>query len=137
MDAVVTLQWSGDLCFEGRGRGDAPVTVDGDGARGPAPMEALLLALGGCTASDVVEIARKMREPLETAKFTVRIEGERAPEPPRRYTKVRVVYRVAGRGLSKEKLQRAVNLSQEKYCSVLHTMRPDLRFESELEVLPE
>lgn len=137
MDTAVTLEWRGDLSFEGRGRGGAPATIDGDGAHGPAPMETLLLALGGCTASDVVEIGRKMRQPLDGAKFTVRVEGDRAPEPPRRYTRVRLVYRVVGRGLSKEKLQHAVDLSQAKYCSVLHTLRPDLRFESELDVLSE
>jgi putative redox protein len=136
MDVIVELEWTGDLRFRGGREGGALVTVDGDGKDGTTPMETLLLALGGCTAADVVEIAHKMREPVERAGFRVRIEGERAPEPPRRYTRVRILYRWRGQGLSREKLERAITLSQEKYCSVLHSLRPDLELEWSLEMEP-
>lgn len=134
MHVVVTLDWKRGLQFEGGRQGGPVAVVDGTGAEAPSPVEALLLALAGCTAADVVEVSRKMRQPIEDATLAVRVEGERAPEPPRRYTRIRLSYRVAGPGLSKEKLQRAVDLSHEKYCSVLHTLRPDLQVESELEV---
>lgn len=136
MDVIVGLEWTGDLRFRGGREGGPHVQVDGDGKDGATPMESLLLALAGCTAADVVDIARKMREPIEGATFHVRIEGERAPEPPRRYTRVRIRYRWRGDGLSREKLQRAIQLSQEKYCSVMHTLRPDLELDWTLEVEP-
>lgn len=136
MAVLVNLEWTGGLRFRGGREGGAALTVDGDGAEGPSPMETLLLALAGCTAADVVEIGRKMREPLEGASFRVRVEGERAPEPPRRYTRVRLRYTWRGAGLSRANLERAIRLSQEKYCSVLHTLRPDLELEWTLEVEP-
>ena len=137
MDVTVKLEWQNGLRFEG-GREAGPRTrVDGEGKDAPSPMETLLLALAGCTAADVVEIARKMREPIEGSAFEVRVEGERAPEPPRRYTRIRLRYRVVGAGLSREKLERAIELSQGKYCSVLHTLRPDLTVDTELELSSE
>ena len=136
MDVRVKLQWVDDLRFRAGRDGGPTITVDGDGAEGPSPMDALLLALAGCTAADVVDIARKMREPVEGAHFDVRVEGERAPDPPRRYTRVRLHYAWRGEGLSREKLERAIRLSQEKYCSVLHTLRPDLELEWTLDLEP-
>lgn len=136
MDVIVGLDWAGDLRFRGGREGGALAHVDGDGKDGASPMETLLLALGGCTAADVVDIARKMREPVEGGRFHVRIEGERAPEPPRRYTRIRIRYRWRGDGLSREKLERAIHLSHEKYCSVWHTLRRDLELEWSLEVEP-
>jgi putative redox protein len=133
MPVEVTLTWLGDLRFEGGRTGGPAIRLDGAGADGPSPMEALLLALAGCTAADVVEIGRKMREPWEGASFRVHVEGERAPEPPRRYTRIRLAYRVSGAGLDRAKLERAIALSHEKYCSVLHSLRPDLVVESRLE----
>lgn len=135
MDVTVTLEWTGEgLRFHGGREGGPTARVDGSGETAPSPMETLLLALAGCTASDVVEIARKMRQPMDGATLQVRVEGERAPEPPRRYTRIRLLFRVSGPGLSKKQLQRAIDLSRERYCSVLHTLRSDLRLESELEL---
>lgn len=136
MGVLVNLQWTGDLRFHGGRENGATWSVDGDGAEGPSPMEALLLALAGCTAADVVDISRKMRGSLEGASFRVRVEGERAAEPPRRYTRVRLHYAWRGAGLPRAKLERAIRLSQEKYCSVLHTLRPDLELEWTLEFEP-
>lgn len=136
MDVRVSLEWTGGLRFRG-GRENGPQwTVDGDGTEGPSPMDALLLALAGCTAADVVEIARKMREPVEGGSFHVRVEGDRAADPPRRYTRVQLHYAWRGAGLSRDKLERAIRLSQEKYCSVLHTLRPDLELEWTLDLEP-
>lgn len=118
------LRWTGEgLRFEAEGAGH--VVIDGDAEVGPSPMQALLLGLAGCMAVDVVMILQKMRVPLEGMK--VRVEGERAPEPPRRFTQIRLIYEV--RGLPREaedKLDHAIALSREKYCSVLHTLRPDI-----------
>jgi putative redox protein len=134
-DVAVTLRWTGrGLVFRGGrvGGGAAPeAVVDGDGAEGPSPMQTLLLALAGCTGADVVDMLGKMRVRLEG--LDVRVEGERAPEAPRRYTAVHLHF--VARGLAAEaepSLRRAVELSREKYCSVLHTLRTDVVVESDV-----
>jgi putative redox protein len=81
----------------------------------PTPMELVLLALCGCTASDVLTILRKKREPFTG--LEVRADAERAPAPPQVYTAIRLTYRVSGQ-VSKKAMEDAVRLSTEKYCSV-------------------
>ncbi|MCI2429647.1 OsmC family protein [Candidatus Acetothermia bacterium] len=88
---------------------------------GPRPTELLLIATGGCTGMDVVSILKKMQ--IVFTKFEMKVEGERAPEPPRYFTNVHIVYRVWG-DLPEEKLKRAIELSLEKYCSVSQSLRP-------------
>jgi putative redox protein len=81
----------------------------------PSPMELVLMALCGCTASDVVTILRKKREAFTS--LEVRAEADRAPSPPKVYTAIRLTYRVGG-GVSRKAMEDAVRLSKEKYCSV-------------------
>jgi len=81
----------------------------------PSPMELLLVALCGCTGSDVVTILRKKREPFTS--LEVRAEADRAPTPPRVFTTIRLTYRVGGK-VSHKAVEDAVRLSKEKYCSV-------------------
>ncbi len=126
-DTAVALTWTGaGLAFEGGAPGGPVVTVDGGGARlGPSPMQTLLLGVAGCTAADTVEILTKMRVPLEG--LAVRLEGDRAAEPPRRFTALRFVYEARGLpAADEEKLRRAVALSHETYCSALHSLRADI-----------
>lgn len=94
--------------------GKHSVMVDGDRLVAPSAMDFLLVGLGSCTAIDVVEIMKKMREPLKGLR--VEVEGKRADEPPRVYTVVNLKY-IAYGNVKKESLERAINLSQEKYCS--------------------
>lgn len=133
-DIDIALHWTGSgLAFEGGGEGGPTVVVDGDRTVGASPMQLLLVSLAACTAADVVDILGKMRVPLEA--LTVRAVGDRAAEPPRYYTRIRLVY--VSRGVSAEdeaKLRRAVELSHEKYCSVQHSLRPDLELISEIEL---
>jgi putative redox protein len=82
---------------------------------GVRPMELLLMGLGGCTAFDVVHILRRGRE--QVSDCVVEVEAERAPTDPKIFTRIRMHYRVAGRGLASEKVERAIKLSAEKYCS--------------------
>ena len=124
-DVAVEVRWKGELRFEAVGREEVPVTVDGAGAAGPSPTEALLIGVAACMAIDVVDILKKMRVPLED--LSVRAEGDRRSEPPRRYTAIRLTYTTRGVPAgAEEKLQRAVDLSRDKYCSVLHSLRPDV-----------
>lgn len=99
--------------------------VDGDSAAGPSPMDHVLLGLAGCMAADVRMILEKSRVSLEA--LEVEVEGERAPEPPRRYVRIHMVYRVKGpREEDQPKLERAVQLSRDTYCSVVHSLQPDI-----------
>jgi putative redox protein len=127
-----TLRWTGEaLRFEGQGEDTPWIPIDGGRETGPSPMQTLLLSLAACSAADVVEILGKMRVPLEG--LEVRLEGDRAPEPPRRYTAIRILYRVRGvPPEAEDKVQRAVALSREKYCSVVHTLRPETEITSEI-----
>jgi putative redox protein len=108
------------------------VVVDGDGRDGPSPMEMLLMSLAGCMGVDVVDILTKMRVPL--GGLAVRVEADRRAEPPRRLLAVRLTYRVEGVPASdRGKLQRAIDLSRERYCSVLHSLQPDLDLDIRIE----
>ncbi len=131
-DATVRLEWTGSGHHFRGGRPGGPVAdVDGDGQAGPSPMQTLLISLGGCTAADVLDILRKMR--IEPTSFDVLVEGDRKPDPPRRYTRLRLVYTLEGVGEEDEaKVRRAVDLSHEKYCSVLHSLQPDIEIGTEI-----
>lgn len=133
-DVAITLDWRGSgLAFDGATPEGHAVRVDGDRASGASPMQVMLLALGGCTAADIIDIAGKMRVPITG--LEVRVEGDRAAEPPRRYTHLRVVYRVSGvAAVDEDKVRRAVALSEDKYCSVRHSLRADIELSSELEL---
>jgi len=128
----VVLRWTGEgLSFRGGKPGGAQVPVDGDSRHGPSPMDTLLLALAGCMGSDVVAILGKSRVPLTA--LSVEVEGSRAVSDPRRYTRIRLVYHLEGPGDEhRTKVQRAVDLSRETYCSVLHSLRPDIEVEVEV-----
>jgi len=132
-DKDVLLRWTGEgLSFEGGAPGGPTVILDSAGTAGPSPMDALLLGLGGCMGIDVVMILEKGRVPLES--LEVMIEGDRAADPPRKFTAVRILYRIGGLGPEHHaKAQRAVDLSRDRYCSVLHSLHPavgiDIRIE--------
>jgi putative redox protein len=132
-DVTARVRWTGvGLQFVAGGAGKPHMLLDGDGAVAPSPLTTLMLALGGCTAADIVDITNKMRVPLGGLELV--LEGDRAPEPPRRFTRIRMVYRASGVAESdREKVRRAHDLSHEKYCSVLHTLRLDTEIGTELE----
>ncbi len=129
------LAWSGEgLRFSGSGT--QPVTpaisIDGDGEMGPSPMIALLLAAAGCAGADVVVILKQMRVRLR--EVSIAVEGTRRDEEPRRYVSLRFRFRLAGEGLDRAKAERAVNLSVEKYCSVLSSLAPDISLDCDIEL---
>ena len=119
----VTLDWKSEgLQFEAstaHGSVDLASGLDEPG-NGVTPMELLAVALGGCTAMDVVSILVKMRQPLES--FSVEVSGERAEDHPKRFTSLEVVYRLKG-DLDERKVERAISLSEERYCSVGATLK--------------
>ncbi len=122
----VTLDWSGEgLRFDGGPEGVPPSVVDGRSHTGPSPTDHLLLAFAGCMGSDVLDILGKSRVNVE--RMNVEVVGNRAPDPPRRFLSISMVFGLSGpNSADRPKVERAVNLSRETYCSVLHTLRPDL-----------
>ena len=107
--------WIEKQKFNGVASSGHNITVDGDKRAGNSPMELLLIGLCGCTAYDVVSILSKKREPL--ASLEVGAEAERATTPPSVYTEIRLVYKVGGK-VSRKAMEDAVQLSEQKYCSV-------------------
>lgn len=131
-DTAVSLHWAGSgLNFEAEHPSGNSFLLDGDGKTSHSPVQALALALAGCTGADVVEIAQKMRVPFSGLR--VEVEADRNPEPPRFFKAVRMTFHVAGAAeTDREKLQRALDLSHEKYCSVLHSLRKDMTITTSL-----
>jgi putative redox protein len=129
----VRLRWTGeDLVFRGGADGGPEVIVDGASTTGASPMQLLLLSVAGCMAIDVKMILEKSRVPLES--LEVEAIGERAEEHPKRFFAVQLIYRLSGPEPEHEaKLQRAIDLSKDKYCSVLHTLDPGIDFDIRVE----
>ncbi len=126
----VELTWDGDLRFRGHA-GQAAIVVDSDGTAGPSPVQALALALAGCMSVDVVHILEKGRQPLRGLRAHLR--AERAPEDPHRLVRVDLRFEVTG-DMAPDKVERAIALSREKYCSVWHSLRQDIEFKTGFEV---
>jgi putative redox protein len=121
---TVELDWERDLVFSGVSN-RARITLDSDGVAGPSPTQALAFALAGCMGVDLVHILRKGRHDLRGVKAT--LVAQRAPENPHRVTAVDLHYEVTG-DVSEAQVQRAIELSHDKYCSVWHSMRQDIAF---------
>jgi putative redox protein len=96
-------------------------------------MEMLLLGLGGCTAFDVMLILKRGREKVTDC--VVEIEAERAESDPKIFTGIRLVYKITGRNLSRDKVERAVALSDEKYCSATAQLRALAKISHEIEII--
>ena len=131
-DVSVSLEWTGGKSFAATNGTGCRIVLDGAKEAGPSPMDLVLEALGGCSAIDIVVIMEKMRTPL--ARFEMTIEGTRAESDPRYYTEATMRFDVWGEGIDPEKLNRAINLSIFKYCSVFHSLRTDLRLHPEFRI---
>ncbi len=125
---TATIRWQQGERFEGATPSGHRLALDSDrkSNTGPGPMELLLVALGACTATDIVIILGKKRQELES--LEVSVSGERAPEPPQVWTRLDVVFHVCGRNaeggpMDEKAVADAVRLSEEKYCSVAAMLR--------------
>jgi len=125
----VRVRWTGEgLAFEAGPDGGPSIIVDSDVEKGPSPTHLLLIALAGCMAVDVKMILEKSRVPLES--IEVEAVGVRAKEAPRRFLSITLTYELRGPGEEHEaRLQRALDLSRDKYCSVLHSLDPGIEVE--------
>lgn len=122
------FRWEEGLLFRGDG-----IVLDGNSKAGPSPVQALGFALAGCMGSDVVDILAKGH--YKIGSLSIHFHGERAPSHPRRFLKVALRFRIAG-DIPQDRVARAIDLSREKYCSVWHSLRPDIDFETSFEVVP-
>jgi putative redox protein len=121
---MVRVRWRERQLFDA-GAVDRPtILVDGDGTAAPSPIECLLVAAATCTATDVVGILAKERVVL--ASLEVYVSAERRATHPRRLTAIRFEFIVSGAGATELKARRAIDLSLEKYCSVVASLAPDI-----------
>ncbi|MDD5171348.1 MAG: OsmC family protein [Syntrophales bacterium] len=118
------LAWERDLVFTGSTPQGYEIEFDAQAQWGCKPTESLLLSLAGCMSIDIVTILTKMR--IQLASFRMEIEGKRNPTPPQYYQAVEMVLHIAGKNLTPGKVERAIALSRDKYCSVFNSLRPDL-----------
>jgi len=113
-----------DLYFIGTTQRGYEVEFDVKYEEGCSPTETLLLSIAGCLSIDVVHILRKMR--CEISKYEVEVEGVRNLTPPQYYTSVDIMIYISGEGITQKKIDRAIALSRDKYCSVYHSLRKDI-----------
>jgi putative redox protein len=129
------VQWIGEQKFVATSPSGHAMPIDSDRAsnKAPGPMELVLLALGACTATDVVIILEKKRQKLES--LEVICSGERAAKPPTVWIKLELLYRLRGH-LDDAAVKHAVELSEEKYCSVAAMLRRTAALSWRYEILP-
>jgi len=132
---TASIKWVGDQKFLGTGASGHPVPFDSDrdSNKAPGPMEMVLLALGACTATDMVTILVKKRQKVES--LEVVCSGERAAEPPRVWTQLEVVFRLRG-AVEEAAVKHALDLTAEKYCSVAAMLRKTAVLSWRYELLP-
>ncbi len=136
MKNVVDMAWTDNVAFETDMDGHK-VIIDakeeaGGSDLGPRPKKLMLTSLAGCTGIDVIMILKKMK--VEPEAFNVIVEGELTDTHPKYYHKIKVIYKFKGKDLPKEKLEKAVKLSEEKYCGVSAVYKKAIDMETEIRV---
>jgi putative redox protein len=136
-DSKAIIQFAGDDMFVGISPGGHAQVLDTNHERASAasPVELLLIALGSCAAVDVVSILRKKRE--QVTDYRVEVSGTRRDEHPRAYTRMEVRHILRGRNISDKSVAQAIELSENKYCSVAATLRPTAEIVSSYEIINE
>jgi putative redox protein len=124
-----------DDLFVGITPGGRAIVLDTDSQRSsaPSPVELLLVALGSCTATDVASILKKKRQ--DVTSYTIEVSGERRADYPRSYTSMRVHHILTGHAISPKAVAQAIELSDNKYCSVAATLRPNVEIQTSFEII--
>ncbi len=131
---IINMLWEKDMTFNTEVNGHK-LTIDavpevGGNNRGPRPKPLMLTALAGCTGMDVISILKKMR--IEPDSFNVKVEAEQTEEHPKHYNRIKVIYEFEGKDLPVDKLQRAVELSEERYCGVSYIYKKAIEMSAEI-----
>jgi putative redox protein len=134
-DYKATIQHANDGFFIGTSPSGNSITIDtkSDRHSAPTPLELILIAVGSCTAVDVVDILRKKRQ--DVTDYKVEVSGERRKEHPRAIVKMNVHHLVYGRNISEQAVAQAIELSDTKYCSVAATVRPTAEITTSFEII--
>ncbi len=130
----ISVNWLEKMAFQGEVNGhkvviDADETVGGEN-KGMRPKPLMQLSLAGCTAMDVISILQKMK--VEVDDFKVHVDGELTEEHPKHYTSMHIVYEFKGKNLSEEKIKKAVELSQDRYCGVSFSYKKVMNITNEI-----
>jgi putative redox protein len=131
MAETVSLDWIRERQFLMHDRNGFPIVMDHP--NGANASDLLPLSLIGCSSYDVVAILEKQR--LDVTDLAVSAESTRDPNPPWIFRKIHVHYKVSGRGLDKEKVSKAIELAEEKYCGVFATLRAAVEITSDFEII--
>jgi putative redox protein len=137
MKARIDCTWKKEMAFEADANG-FKIMMDADpeaGGRekGPRPKQLTLVSLAGCTGMDVIAILKKMR--IEPEYFNIVVEGDARDEHPKYYHKIHVIYEFKGKGIDTEKVEKAVNLSRDRYCSVFALLHYGAEITYEIRIL--
>lgn len=135
----INITWVNNKHFRGRNSKGVEIPMDaslehGGEDKGPAPMEILAMGMGGCTAMDVIELLKKMRQ--EVTHFEIAISIERASDHPKVFTKVILEYKIYGNNIDEKNVQRAIELSRDKYCSGIAMVRKTAEIETRYSIHP-
>jgi len=131
---LATVKGTGRQFVAQSGTGHSFVMDDAEGHTGPKPIEFALLALGGCTAFDVISILRKMRQ--NVTGYEVEVRAEQRQEPPMYFTRVEIKHRLRGQ-IDPDAVRRAIELSETKYCSVGAMISKTAKIDATFEILPQ
>ena len=137
MQETINIEWTDGLSFEADVMGfKIPMDADsefGGKGKGPKPKPFMMVALAGCTGMDVVSLMEKMRVPFE--KLNISVVGEITEDHPKRFTRMKVIFEVSGRDLDIKKIEKAVNLSKDKYCGVSASYKKAMDIEHEIKII--
>jgi len=137
MKESIQLNWQSGMAFETEVDG-FKINVDakdenGGAGKGPRPKPLMMVALAGCTGMDVISILQKMK--VDPDDFAVKIEGDITEEHPKHFTKMHIIYQFKGKDLPLDKLEKAINLSLDRYCGVHASYRKAMEITYDLELL--
>jgi len=131
MKESINVKWNDGMAFEAEVMGHK-IIMDADPEfggkqKGPKPKLLLLIALAGCTGMDIISLLNKMR--VEFSELNITVDGDTVDEHPKKFTRIKITYEVTGKNIDRDKVEKAVIMSQEKYCSVSATLKDSVNID--------
>ena len=132
MKNYIKVRWQEENVFLGENKAGGKTLLGGENIR---PMQMVLVALAGCSGVDVVHILKKMR--VDFSDLQIEVSGERADTHPKVYTDIHLKYSVWGKNIKAKDLEKAIKLSEDKYCSVSAMLRSTAKIHSEYKIMEQ